>query len=138
MDPGSGVCRSGNENGMKGKTDRRKQTRRQVNQTIAASLDPVRSGIITDISHGGMAFRYIASPYEIARPSNETGTISIAHDDFVLTDIPCRVVNDRYLLQEYSAISTLKMFKCSIQFEDLPRNQQTHLDYFLTNFTEGA
>jgi hypothetical protein len=134
--------RNSNISGKTGKCmyreiERRKQTRLQVKERAAAILDDSRIGIILDISKEGLSFRYVASPKEI-ETSTSPKRVSITHDDFTLTDIPCTIVNDRHLMENYSNLSSLNMYRCCLQFDEMAPNHKSHLDYFLANFTEQS
>ena len=114
--------------------ERRKLPRLEIKDRAAAVMSDSRFGIILDISKGGLSFRYIESPEETETISARQ--VSITHDDFILTDMPCKIVKDRYPIEEYSSLSSLTMYRCCLQFGELAPNHKSHLDYFIANFTK--
>jgi hypothetical protein len=115
--------------------EKRKQQRLSVSGSVAAALDDERCGVITDIHTDGLAFRYVASQEESEQQMKRKGLVSITTRDFTVADLPCRIVSDRYLLAEYSAMGRLRMFKCCLQFQGLDAGQKKHLQDFLKHHT---
>jgi len=91
-------------------------------------------GIITEISKEGLVFRYIHEDSEDKKIANEPLTVSIYKNGFSLLNVPCRIIKDNDILPEYY-LSSAKMQKCHIQFEDLAEDQKSQLDYFIAHFT---
>lgn len=119
--------------------ERRKYPRFQVEDVAVAILGKSKCGIITDISKGGLAFRYIGfdqEDEEFFTGSLEVATFSDVAD-FSLIDVPCAITRKQTTQSEYY-LSTLSMKKCCIQFGNLTPEQQSQLEYFIDLFASPA
>lgn len=121
---------------MEQEVERRNYYRFRVRAGAIAALNDSKLGTITDISRGGLAFRYIDFGYEAEEDSVEAPEVSIVNDaGFALHNVPCKIIMDDYSQPEYP-FSTLRMNKCRLQFEELTPDQQAQLDYFIANFAK--
>lgn len=114
-------------------TERREHKRYRVKEG-AFIVNCGKSGLITDISEGGLTFRYV----DRKRWSDEPCELDIVFDadDFYLDRVPCKTVSD---LDASSALpDNAKVIKRhSIQFGELTPSQKTLLAYFIENHTDG-
>ncbi len=115
--------------------ERRRCIRLQTRKGAAAALGGSRTGMIADISREGLSFRFIGSAHENQKMQQRSSTVSIIYDDFILTDLHCTIVTDRYLLKRYATYLSLNLFKCCIQFKKMAANQKSHLEYFMLNYS---
>lgn len=127
---------------MEKQRDQRKNRRFKAREGSVAALKFEicrKSGMITDISRGGLAFRYLAPDYEgeenLAGPS--AINISYGANGVSLFSGPCKIVKDNYTPPEYSFCLGL-IRKCSVQFGELTADQKSRLEYFITHFTKGS
>jgi hypothetical protein len=120
---------------MRMQKERRKYPRFQVEDVAVAILGKSKVGIITDISKGGLAFRYIG--FDNEDEEHFTGSLELRTfsdvADFSLLDIPCAIIRKHATSSEYY-LSTLSMKKCCIQFGCLNPRQKTQLEYFIDLF----
>ena len=112
----------------------RTHTRFRVECIACVKLSNARVGIITEISREGLVFRYIHEDADEKRNTNELLTVSILKNGFSIYNLPCRIIKDSDILPEYY-LSSAKMHKCYIQFEELTEDQKSQLDYFISHFT---
>jgi len=127
---------------MEKQRDKRKNRRFKAREGSVAALNFEicrKAGMITDISRGGLAFRYLASEYEGEENSAGPSAINIScgANGVSLFTGPCKVVKDNYTPPEYSFCLGL-IRKCSVQFGELTADQQSKLEYFITYFTKGS
>jgi hypothetical protein len=119
--------------------ERRKYPRFQVEDVAVAILGKTKVGIITDISKGGLAFRYIGFDQE--DEEHVTGSLEVKTfsdvADFYLLDIPYAITRKHTMPSEYY-LSTLCMKKCCLQFGGLNPKQITQLEYFIDLFANPA
>lgn len=114
--------------------EQRNYHRYRVRAGAIAALNDSKLGSITDISRGGLSFRYIDFGYEEAEESWEATEVSIVNDaGFALHNVPCRIIMDNRSQSEYH-FSTLRMNTCRLQFVEMTPEQQAQLDYFIANF----
>lgn len=93
-----------------------------------------KSGLITDISEGGLTFRYVDRKAWTGNPCELN--IVFDADDFYLDKIPCKTVSD--FVTSSALPDKAKVIKQqSIRFGELTPNQKSMLDYFIENHTEG-
>jgi hypothetical protein len=95
-------------------------------------------GKIKDISINGLGFSFLRKSTQVDL-TNHHSQIDIFNtkNEFHLSNVPCRIVyetpgaipNEGFLV---------RMFRCGLQFGDLPRNQLEQLELFLENYTTGA
>jgi hypothetical protein len=104
----------------------------------SAKLSNSMVGIITEITDEGLVFRYIQEDAEGKKNTEEQLEASIIHKDgFSLHNLPCRILKDNDILPEYY-LSSAKMRKCYIKFEELTAEQKSRLDYFITHYTTSS
>ena len=120
--------------------ERRRYPRLQVVYGAVATLGESKFGIITDISHGGLAFQYIALNHrdEFLRDSL---AISIAYNvaGFIIRNIPCQIIRDFSRTSEpYPCPPPPTKKKCCVQFDPLTSDQKLQLQFFLKHFTAGS
>lgn len=111
------------------------------NGTIAAVISDtgLKLGVISDMSKGGLAFRYIEqNPQEslVATDMPCKVDILVNEENFYAEKLPCTVVAENALPPENLYIP-LPMKKCRIRFGELTANQMSQIDHFLDNFTLG-
>ena len=124
---------------MRKQKERRKYRRFQVEDVAVAILGKSKIGIITDISQGGLAFRYIG--FEQEEEDHCTGSLELRTfsdvADFSLFDVPYAITRKHNTPSEYY-LSTLRMKKCCIQFGHLNPEQISQLEYFIDLFASPA
>jgi len=115
--------------------ERRTDQRFAVREGAIASLRLPVVGQIVNISHKGLAFRYVASK---AR-SKESSTLSISLSDntFTLGMIPFRVAWDKPSPQSFS-FGNIAMRYCGVEFGELADYQRLALNYFIKQYSEGS
>ena len=115
----------------------RKDNLFQIRGAAFAALYGSKVGRIISMNRDGLSFRYLRDAYHREEDSPQSCKVSIFHQDgFTLHDVPCDVVKDHSLLSEYS-FDLVKMGKCDIQFDAMTAEQESKLDYFITNFTSN-
>lgn len=122
---------------MERQTDRRKYPRFKVRDNLAAKMQNDRSklGIITDISRGGLAFRYIEfDKHEIDLKEQVELAIICSTDNFYWHDVPCEIIMDGHSPPEYS-FSSLSMRKCHVQFDEMTSDQIFQMEDFIVKYT---
>jgi PilZ domain len=117
-------------------TERRKHKRFEVQEGAFASLrGPVsKLGQITDISMGGLAFRYIDTGVHPDR-SFELD-ISLINSGFHLPEVSCKTISDSAVAKEFYS-SSITMRRLGVQFAELTYNQASQLEHFIQNHTIG-
>ena len=120
---------------MRKQKERRKHPRFQVEDVAVAILGKSKFGIITDISQGGLAFRYIGFDQEDEELFSGLLEVRTFSDvaEFSLLDVPCAIIRKQTTRSEYY-LSTLSMQKCCIQFGCLSPEQKSQLEYFIDLF----
>lgn len=116
--------------------ERREGKRFEVQEGAFASLRcPVsKLGQITDISRGGLAFRYIDTG---VRPDRSFDLdISLTDNDFHLKEVSCKKISDSEIISEFH-FSSITMRRLGVQFAELTHNQTSQLEYFIKNHTIG-
>lgn len=125
---------------MEVRVERRKHKRFSARDGSIAALKKnninSKCGIITDISRGGLAFRYLAYIHDHDKEAEEQFEVDILYEvnHFFLLNMPCIIVQDNYIPPEYS-FSLGLMRKCRIRFGTLASYQIPPLEYFLTHCT---
>ena len=122
---------------MEKQTDRRKNPRFKVRDDLAAKIQKARSnlGIITDISRGGLAFRYIEfDKHEIDLKEQVKLAIICSSDNFHWHDVPCEIIMDGHSPPEYS-FSLLPMRKCHVQFDEMTSDQISQMEDIIAKYT---
>ncbi len=94
--------------------------------------DPVALGKITNISHGGLAFSYVASQDQ----SKESSALKIllSGRSFSMRRVPVKAVWDRPIPQAYS-LDLITLRQCGVQFGELTDEQKFDLKCFIKNYT---
>lgn len=120
-------------------TERRKHPRFQVENVAVATLGKSKVGIITEISKGGLAFRYIGFDQVEEEVFKGSQKVSIVHEGtgFSLLDVLCTMIRNYSTLHEYYQ-SSLRMNRCCLQFGWLSPAQKSQLDNFIYHFTESV
>lgn len=105
--------------------ERRHQQRLALNGGLYAAAH--RSGLIADISSGGLAFHYI----DRKRWPAAAGTLTIYFDakDFTLAGIPYTVTSDQPLKHQKDPAVVVK--RMGLSFEALSVEQKEQLNYLL-------
>jgi hypothetical protein len=118
----------------KGETERRKEKRYQVKKGAFAALRPLyeKIGRVTNISQGGLAFRYMDTG------SQEKGTreldIFMISNAFRLDRIAVRIISDLNVPKKPFP-GSLSLRHCRVEFGELNPDQAVQLDYFIRNYT---
>jgi hypothetical protein len=116
--------------------ERREYKRFEVQEGAFASLrGPVsKLGQITDISRGGLAFRYIDTGI---RPDKSFHLdISLIDNFFHLKEVSCKNICDSEISNEFH-FSSITMRRLGVQFEDLTNHQASQLEHFIQTHTIG-
>jgi len=120
--------------------ERRKDKRFQVRDNAFVALEALswphsttKVGQITDISMGGLAFRYHASE-ERTNGSFELG-IFLAHNSFHLRKIPFETIWDVETKGVRSSFITMR--RSGVRFGEMTHDQISGLEYFIRNHTIG-
>lgn len=100
--------------------------------SFATAPEYIQMGQITNISNGGLAFRYFYGEDE----HNELFDLDIlsVQDRFYLKKVPFHTVWVSDTVSKPS-VSLLKSKHRGLQFEELTPHQISQLDYFLQNYT---
>ena len=122
-------------NGIPG-AERRKHKRFRAQNGSFAALCPQFSvlGQITDISSGGLAFRYVASEER----SKESSQLSILLTDgsFCFDKIPFETIWDSPMPGDFS-FGAITLRQCGVQFGALTHSQRLDLQYFMGHYSMG-
>jgi len=120
-------------------TERRKHPRFQVENMSVATLGKSKVGIITDISKGGIAFRYLGFDKDDEEVFKGSQKVSIVNEGsgFSLLDAPCTMIRNYSARHEYY-LSSLSMNRCCLQFDGLTPAQESQLDNFILYFTDSV
>jgi len=122
----------GGEGRMENQVSQKQRQRQDKNRAYAA-LHGSKVGIIIDIDQQGLSFRYFHDATHVQDDSNKELTVSIFNQDgSSLQHLPCRVIRDDSMLSEYT-FSLIKMYKCTLRFEEMTAEQQSQLESFLTH-----
>jgi len=101
-----------------------------------ATLGMSKFGIITNISRGGLAFRYIPFGHNGEFLMEETAvTITYNVAGFAMHNIPCRIIRDFSRTSDPFPGSPIKK-TCCIEFDSLTPDQELQLKFFITHFTK--
>jgi len=109
--------------------ERRHQQRFPVNGGLYAVAH--RSGLIADISSGGLAFHYIDRKRWPA--AAERLTIYFDVKDFTLAGIPYTVTSDQFIKHQKDPALVVK--RLGLSFEALSNEQREQLNYLLQHLT---
>ena len=116
--------------------DKRKHIRYRVKDHVYVSLRSETEeevGQILDISKGGLSLHYLET-FEKKREYTDLGIFSSM--ELAVERIAFRSVSDIKLAGE-PKLSDPNLKRYSLQFEDLTPEQETKLDYFISNYTLG-
>jgi hypothetical protein len=111
-----------------------KRFRPQERSFVAFGSERKEIGHMTDISLGGLSFRYLADG-DLIDQSDDL-EIYVSGGGFYLKMIPFKTISD-YEITTESPISFIIMRRRGIQFGKLTQGQTAQLTYFLTNYTLG-
>jgi hypothetical protein len=132
-DSGVGIVNNNKEG-----VERRKHKRFQVKENAFVALEAqsrphstTKVGQITDISMGGLAFRYLASE-EQPNGSCELG-IFLAYDGFHLREIPFEAIWD--VETEKVGSASIRVRRSGVQFGEMTHHQISGLEYLIQNHT---
>ena len=91
---------------------------------------PTKLGRISNISMGGLAFRYIDSQAQ----SNESSVLDVllADSGFYLENVSFKTISDIEISEDVP-IDSVKMRQLRVQFKDLTPDQKLKLAYFIRN-----
>lgn len=89
-------------------------------------------GRIIDISHGGLAFRYV-SVGERLKGSFELDLVS-PKDDLRLKGFPVKVVSN-FERPSKTPSGRIRLRRVGVQFRELTHDQISRLQYFMRNYT---
>jgi hypothetical protein len=96
-------------------------------------------GKVHDISANGLSFQYLEKSKKDIPDSNDSFTevdIFISGNNFHLSKVPCRVVNE-FDTCSYKTVSSIVSKRCCLQFGKLTEDQIEQLESFLNNHTIG-
>ena len=116
--------------------ERREHKRFEVKEGAFASIrGPVsKLGQITDISRGGLAFRYIDTG---SRPESSFDLdISLTDNGFHLGEVLCKNISDSEINNEFF-FSSIAMRRLGVQFMELTHKQASSLEHFIEKHTVG-
>ncbi len=118
------------------KKDKRQHIRYRVKDHVYVSLRSETEeevGQILDISKGGLSLHYLET-FEKKRAYTDLGIFSSM--ELAVERIAFRSVSDIKLVGE-PKLNGPKLRRYSLQFENLTSEQETKLDYFISNYTLG-
>ena len=114
----------------------RRHTRLLAQDDSFAELkgEEIRTGRISDISSGGLAFSYL--PKEKDVDGFKQVDIYLTKNGFRLSDVPCRIVYDEKDASNGSSNGDTYR-RCGLRFGEMADEHKTGLNYFLSHFTIG-
>jgi c-di-GMP-binding flagellar brake protein YcgR len=114
--------------------DRRKHRRFRVKEGAFAVLkgEEKKLGQITDISGGGLAFKYVSQGQSSEGPY--VLDILLSGHDFHLKEIPVKAISDSEIEDEIP-FSQIEMRKLGVQFLTLTGRHVSQLEDFIQNHT---
>lgn len=112
----------------------RKDKRYRVREN-AMALNHSVIGQITNLSRGGLMFRYLADLYNYKGNLAELD-VYFAGDGLCLRRVPCATVFNRPADKEVP-FSSLTMRECGVKFGSLSAEQEVQLAHILANRTMG-
>lgn len=116
--------------------ERRRYPRLPVVFGALATLGKSKFGIITDISCGGLAFRYIAFGHKDQFLMEEPAiTITYNIAGFAMLNIPCQIVRDFSRTADSYPGAPIKK-TCCVEFDSLTPEQKLQLEFFITHYTD--
>ena len=120
-------------------TERRQHQRYRVQKNAYALLrnESIYPGQITEISLGGMVFRY-NSKNGNSPEASEIDIISADYTEAVLIrHLDIKTVSDLAISEE-NAAGSVRLRKQVVRFEDLTRSQRSRLKYFIRDYSCGC
>ena len=96
-------------------------------------------GPINDISRGGLGFTYL-SLSDKGVPVAETSyliDIIASNDSFYLSNIPCSLIYDAGNDDQLTFMHNLANRRCGLKFDQLTKEQEKQINFFLKNHTVG-
>lgn len=120
--------------------DKRRYKRYSVKKGGIVSLQmgsETRLGLITDVSRGGIGFRYVADDHPPRGHKNAALEIIYGQDGFFLDNIPARVVNDSGTESEFS-FQLLPIRRCGVCFDKLSPDKEREIDYFINRYSKTS
>ena len=97
-----------------------------------------RLGLITDISSGGLAFRYLDLEINLQEEPADYAELSVLWktEGIEIENVHCKIIEDYDASPEYS-FSLVPMRKCRVEFVDLIPEQITKLGQLIERFAGG-
>jgi len=113
--------------------ERRKDKRFQVTRSAHAVLGPHfrKPGQITDISRGGLAFRYIG-----CQDSAESWELDVLSARFCSLKLPFKTICDFEIANKF-VLGSIPIRRRGVRFGDLTDDQKSKLSRFIQNYTSG-
>jgi hypothetical protein len=92
-------------------------------------------GLITDISKGGLAFRYLDQKTNHQEEPADYAELSVLWktEGIEIENLHCKIIEDYDASPEYS-FSLVPMRKCRVEFVDLTPEQEARLDKLIEQF----
>ena len=121
--------------GRKRTIERRRSKRYSAVEGAYAAISPKshKLGQITDISMGGLAFKYIDTNKEDKNNQGQSEkSIFLSSMGFYVGDLPFKTISDNEVTDTPS-FSAMKVRERHVQFTDLSFKQLFDLDYYLRN-----
>lgn len=116
---------------MQPQKERRQDERfRPKEGTIAVNSHAL--GPITDISMGGLAFRYVVE--DASKPLSDSLGIFLSSDDILIDKLTTKLISDEFVSQSSSFLNTSTR-KRSVQFVNLSESQSKKLKKFIDKKT---
>lgn len=119
-------------------SERRREERHQPGgSAFAAVEDTGIAGLISDISRGGLCFKYIDDPLEHKSGLPDDKVVSLVSLYSFVGYLRFKVVND-YPVLNVTPFSSMAFRKCHLQFDELNEQQLDELESYISwNVTEN-
>jgi hypothetical protein len=113
--------------------ERRKDKRFQVTHSAHAVLGPHlrKVGQITDISRGGLAFRYIG-----CQDSSELCELDVLSARCCSVKLPFKTICDFEIANQF-VLGSIPVRRRGVRFGDLTHDQKSELSRFIQDYTTG-
>ena len=120
-------------------TERRQHKRYQVQRNAFVLLRDgfMNPGQITEISLGGMAFRYNCRNGNSPGASEIDIMVADFTDAFLIRNLHIKAVSQREISEE-NPIGSTRLRKQVVRFGSLSSNQTSRLKYFMRFYTSGS
>ena len=116
-------------------SERRKNKRYRVQKgvLVAPNTNVRKLWQVLDIGMGGLAFRYVGNAGELKTSSE----LDLATGDtrFLLEQVPFRSISDLDMSED--SVSSRKLRRRGVQFEDMNDTQVRQLEYLIRSHTVG-